>query len=257
MLNHLITQLQSSRQVVHSLAVVVSIVFMGFLGPMKEMEKMGPKGPVGTKDKAGAKGEAVFCYGRWYFTLSGVECKSPLAIDCLQHIGMNHRRKDYNIQKVTQIAATSKKYVVSSLKNVHSQENKHYTTGSTVATPRVWSDTPKMYTAECCIPGAIATVHKGSRKPFVIMYKNSDNSTTYLSEWNGEILDRICSRFENQVLRIVLCEPSWFAQMPVKDESDKFFSVRVTEKLQFASDATELAKLTGVPDETSKASQSD
>ena len=26
---------------------------------MKEMEKMGPKGPVGTKDKAGAKGEGI------------------------------------------------------------------------------------------------------------------------------------------------------------------------------------------------------
>lgn len=30
------------------------------------------------------------CCKRWYFTFNGVECKSPLAIGGLQHIGMNH-----------------------------------------------------------------------------------------------------------------------------------------------------------------------
>ncbi|CAH3041881.1 unnamed protein product [Pocillopora meandrina] len=186
---------------------------------------MGPKGPAGIKGEPGAKGEPTFCLNcckRWYFTFNGMECKGPLAIDGLHHIHVHHGKTDYNVHKVTHIAGycqgiprgTSQKYVVSSLLDGQSKDNKPYTSSSSSASPRVWSDTQKIYTAGCCIPGAIATALKGSSEPLIIVYKNSDNSTTYLSDWSGEILDRICSR------------------------------LRVIEKLKFANDAKEFAKLT-------------
>ena len=46
----------------------------------------------------------------------------------------------------------SQKYVVSSLLDGQSKDNKPYTSSSSSASPRVWSDTQKIYTAEWYAP---------------------------------------------------------------------------------------------------------
>ena len=45
----------------------------------------------------------LYCCKRWYFTFNGVECNGPLAIDGIDHIFQNHRRRDTNIHKTSQI----------------------------------------------------------------------------------------------------------------------------------------------------------
>ncbi|PFX24874.1 hypothetical protein AWC38_SpisGene10512 [Stylophora pistillata] len=104
--------------------------------------------------------------------------------------------------------AKYKKYVVSSLEDVRSNVNKHYTTSSSIATPRVCTSYLQQASGKdrggCrkglyeesfqwltlyssllnetigdmslnCIPDAIVTVLKGSMEHFIIEYKNSDN----------------------------------------------------------------------------------
>ncbi|KAL9970209.1 hypothetical protein ACROYT_G022546 [Oculina patagonica] len=105
-----------------------------------------------------------------------------------------------------------------------------------------------------CISEAIASVLGESTKPFVIVYKDIENKTTYLPDppaWGREVLERICTRFGEQLLRVIIYQPSWFFQIVLDEQTDGtgFFSAAVTKKLRITSNFKELAKLTGFPGE--------
>ncbi|XP_078374926.1 uncharacterized protein LOC144658374 isoform X1 [Oculina patagonica] len=105
-----------------------------------------------------------------------------------------------------------------------------------------------------CISEAIASVLGESNKPFVLVYKDIENKTTYLPDppaWGREVLERICTRFGEQLLRVIICQPSWFFQIVLDEQTDGtgFFSAALTKKLRITSNFKELAKLTGFPGE--------
>ena len=48
-----------------------------------------------------------------------------------------------------------------------------------------------------CIPEAVASVLSDSDQPFVFVYKDNNDKTTYLPDppaWGMEVLDKMCSR---------------------------------------------------------------
>ncbi|XP_078374927.1 uncharacterized protein LOC144658374 isoform X2 [Oculina patagonica] len=105
-----------------------------------------------------------------------------------------------------------------------------------------------------CISEAIASVLGESNKPFVLVYKDIENKTTYLPDppaWGREVLERICTRFGEQLLRVIIYQPSWFFQIVLDEQTDGtgFFSAAVTKKLRITSNFKELAKLSGFPGE--------
>ncbi|XP_078373615.1 uncharacterized protein LOC144657176 [Oculina patagonica] len=106
-----------------------------------------------------------------------------------------------------------------------------------------------------CIPEAIASVLSDCDEPFIMVYKNKENKTTYLPDppaWGIDVLGKICSRFGEQLLRVVLYQPSWYIQVILDEQpiNSRFsFSTEVRTKLRVTSDFKELAKLTGFPGE--------
>ncbi|XP_078374928.1 uncharacterized protein LOC144658374 isoform X3 [Oculina patagonica] len=104
------------------------------------------------------------------------------------------------------------------------------------------------------ISEAIASVLGESTKPFVMVYKDIENKTSYLAvppACGREVLERICARFGEQLLRVIIYQPSWFFQIVLDEQTDGtgFFSAAVTKKLRITSNFKELAKLSGFPGE--------
>ncbi|XP_078374872.1 uncharacterized protein LOC144658325 isoform X2 [Oculina patagonica] len=70
------------------------------------------------------------------------------------------------------------------------------------------------------------------------------------SVFNSTIRD-MSFEFGEQLLRVIIYQPSWFFQIVLDEQTDGtgFFSAAVTKKLRITSNFKELAKLTGFPGE--------
>jgi len=88
----------------------------------------------------------------------------------------------------------------------------------------------------------------------LLIYRNMHTAgkTAYLphtSACGESLINSLCSRFGDQLLRIVFLNPSWFIKYSLEKSENPLFSAESLEKLKFVEDIMEFGRLTGFPGE--------
>lgn len=86
----------------------------------------------------------------------------------------------------------------------------------------------------------------------LLVYRNIEGKTAYLphtSACEESLINSLCSRFGDQLVRIVFLNPSWFIKYSLEKAEHPLFSAESLEKLKFVEDIMEFGRLTGFPGE--------